>query len=386
MSKVTPDGPYPIVQQLANRDSVVRHEPVYTLAEMLNLKKISELRELWRLYGVKEPYKASKAETIPLLAGKMMDKDRLMLHLQLLKAPEWDLFRKAAKAEHLIDEESDSMIYLRLHLFGLLGVYRHDSRLYFVVPSEIKQMYNSIEELGFPAQKEHADLLNDYAVAAVNLYGVISQDDFVEIFNSQNELKTDVDEMFGLLLLFVTLEYGYVFWEDYIVNDEFGEDDYKDVEFCVKTAAGKPRYLPEREEFLKYSDWNYIEKSPDLDKLRYYFGRDISKDEALTEKIVNGMHFLARREAEMQEYMELLEENKVFPDIPAVKVLIDLIVKMANNTRLWINNGHTAMELKDGNEDSITPPGSRPVRVVKVGRNEPCPCGSGLKYKKCCGE
>lgn len=22
----------------------------------------------------------------------------------------------------------------------------------------------------------------------------------------------------------------------------------------------------------------------------------------------------------------------------------------------------------------------------KIGRNEPCPCGSGLKYKKCCGK
>ena len=22
--------------------------------------------------------------------------------------------------------------------------------------------------------------------------------------------------------------------------------------------------------------------------------------------------------------------------------------------------------------------------VVKIGPNEPCPCGSGLKYKKCC--
>jgi len=27
---------------------------------------------------------------------------------------------------------------------------------------------------------------------------------------------------------------------------------------------------------------------------------------------------------------------------------------------------------------------SEPVRVTKVGRNEPCPCGSGKKYKKCC--
>jgi hypothetical protein len=23
---------------------------------------------------------------------------------------------------------------------------------------------------------------------------------------------------------------------------------------------------------------------------------------------------------------------------------------------------------------------------IKIGRNDPCPCGSGLKYKKCCGK
>ena len=30
-------------------------------------------------------------------------------------------------------------------------------------------------------------------------------------------------------------------------------------------------------------------------------------------------------------------------------------------------------------------PKGPPVRVDKVGRNDPCPCGSGKKYKKCCG-
>jgi preprotein translocase subunit SecA len=29
---------------------------------------------------------------------------------------------------------------------------------------------------------------------------------------------------------------------------------------------------------------------------------------------------------------------------------------------------------------------ARPVRTgPKVGRNEPCPCGSGKKFKNCCG-
>lgn len=35
-------------------------------------------------------------------------------------------------------------------------------------------------------------------------------------------------------------------------------------------------------------------------------------------------------------------------------------------------------------DGEINPKGE-PVRVVKIGRNEPCPCGSGKKYKVCCG-
>lgn len=29
--------------------------------------------------------------------------------------------------------------------------------------------------------------------------------------------------------------------------------------------------------------------------------------------------------------------------------------------------------------------GNKPLVSSKIGRNEPCPCGSGKKYKKCCG-
>ena len=29
---------------------------------------------------------------------------------------------------------------------------------------------------------------------------------------------------------------------------------------------------------------------------------------------------------------------------------------------------------------------NKPIRVKKVGRNDPCPCGSGKKYKQCCGK
>ena len=37
------------------------------------------------------------------------------------------------------------------------------------------------------------------------------------------------------------------------------------------------------------------------------------------------------------------------------------------------------------NKDELSDSGNEPIRVeVKTGRNDPCPCGSGKKYKKCC--
>ena len=37
-------------------------------------------------------------------------------------------------------------------------------------------------------------------------------------------------------------------------------------------------------------------------------------------------------------------------------------------------------------EDSTKTKKRTPKKTKKVGRNEPCPCGSGKKYKQCCGK
>ncbi|MBQ3436160.1 MAG: preprotein translocase subunit SecA [Bacilli bacterium] len=44
-----------------------------------------------------------------------------------------------------------------------------------------------------------------------------------------------------------------------------------------------------------------------------------------------------------------------------------------------VKNKHT-------NEDKSEAKKQTPKRVKKVGRNDPCPCGSGKKYKQCCGK
>ena len=54
----------------------------------------------------------------------------------------------------------------------------------------------------------------------------------------------------------------------------------------------------------------------------------------------------------------------------------------------YLNNGNlpkSECSMQNPFPDYESSPYITPIKK-KVGRNEPCPCGSGIKYKKCCGK
>ena len=74
----------------------------------------------------------------------------------------------------------------------------------------------------------------------------------------------------------------------------------------------------------------------------------------------------------------------------------ELYIEMSRDCRIRDNRGHDYYEMvaimsaKDraaGNSagSSASAGSGAQVRRVKIGRNDPCPCGSGKKYKNCCG-
>lgn len=66
-------------------------------------------------------------------------------------------------------------------------------------------------------------------------------------------------------------------------------------------------------------------------------------------------------------------------DIVEADALVSAAEKAGDYIPLWVET------LFDWRLALRPDPVQLPVRVVKIGRNDPCPCGSGAKYKKCCG-
>ena len=101
-------------------------------------------------------------------------------------------------------------------------------------------------------------LLDSYTRAAVNLYGIISREDFVDIFNKQNIDQTTDEEIYILLLPLVLKDGWYCFYKEYIVHYLFF-DNFNHTDYLLKHQADKPRYIPEKDEFLKCVIEDYVD-------------------------------------------------------------------------------------------------------------------------------
>ena len=111
----------------------------------------------------------------------------------------------------------------------------------------------------------------------------------------------------------------------------------------------------------------------------YYYAESVIDDliDYMTFGIMDGSKFVSNM-------MGILEEHDYVPNEAHLSRVLGLLMNMYNSLPTWMNNGWAPNELADiklGRKSFYNEDGSR----MKVGRNDPCPCGSGRKYKNCCG-
>ncbi|NLW11853.1 MAG: hypothetical protein GX028_07555 [Clostridiaceae bacterium] len=242
------------------------------------------------------------------------------------------------------------------------------------------------------------DQLEQYIVAMTNLYGMFHKNKLVEIYNSQNEEQisiSDVDKYISehegnQMSKYVELYKGHFAHECIVEFDEFDS--------LLAPKSNKPYYVPEKQELLKYVDDFYFEKTKEYMALNNYVkvklvNGDQVKADAICEEIQGSSHV----EFDMQDILSSLRTWDVeLSGIDQLNEFIGLVSEFVNNMRIWENNGFTPREIFNKYEKHnmkplprgpFDPDATNVIDMItrkKIGRNDPCPCGSGKKFKKCC--
>ncbi len=204
----------------------------------------------------------------------------------------------------------------------------------------------------------------------------------------------------------------------------------------LELQEGKPFYVPEKKVFLQYSDTSYYEETEQSEKLKSFLQNKFGMMPLDAENAIIDIAVMVKSGMDdINEVFDLLDGNygaEADLNAKALNEFMTLFTDFSNNSRMQCNRGHTPMELRE-----LMPPSKKPPQMSlgsnirqriasgeisaddmrkevlamrdipeltrfsllkeiadaeklapkpkKVGRNDPCPCGSGKKYKHCCG-
>ncbi len=379
------------------------------------------------LSGYKSLHKDALAEKIrsEILKPEVMKKRML-----LLSDGEIAAFEKAAAKEKGFYPDRKEMENLeKLYDLAYVVIYRDD---YAQVPREAAESFRSINTPAYQEERRGTFWLYHCLMYAEMLYGVAPVEIICRMLKKCLGHKVERE---GLEKLWSNIpdELNSCVLQDgkVICKEILRENLYLKIE---ELQGKKKFYIPGPDEIVEYTENGYPVSDSNYYKLKLFL---LEKTNIAMDKIEEYMALVWSHISMGQSLSDILdmfeEEGIQFSSDDDLQEFAPLMMDVNNNTRMLIHRGWTPVEMfrqtppqpkgqrpklvpmsssaakmlgeasnelkgmgldvdLDYNADEITTiamPGGIAGQVVvgkkRIYPNDPCPCGSGKKYKKCCG-
>ena len=289
-----------------------------------------------------------------------------------------DIFDYVCQHEGQVRElqlEDGRLDYLRG--IGIMYCGLSDGQLVWYMPKEIQEEYGKINNGAF----QQATALNTEVIrlasGLVFYYGVMDYDQLYAKVCDYIDDDLEFADFIGIIL-------NGGCWYD---NIQAGKHDLMYAEL-INVEALQGEQL--RNTSVDYADlpynkvWDagqeaYIESTDEYRALAQFLMNKCKLDVLQAAEAVRSINIIIQNGYGMKEIVGFLKDQKlVLPKEEETQELYELIGRYDSTLPKWVLKGHTQAELANMPHGSV-------VRVgKKIGRNDPCPCGSGKKYKNCC--
>ena len=371
-------------KQLMKREVPTRRTLKNALATMTR----QELDDIRYNVGLSGTSSMNKAELIEKLVPAIVEFSRTWF-VSLLDE-QYQAFRhldakKGISSEFRADES-------RLDYFQSLGLMvcgAYKGELAWYMPKEIMEEFRQLDQN--QAFRKAVELNNDVFRVAAGLlfyYGVMDYDRLFAKVSQHLEISTE-DLSFSD---FMKVMFNGSCWQRNVRTSEHV------AYYCTVMDPGKILEAQDKigVGFAKLSygqvydagEEDYIEATNEYKGLAQFFMAAYKMDVLRAAEVVGQITILLQNGGEMKDilaYIEKLGEPENEKDMEA---LSPLLIGFHQSLRMWKLKGHTPTEIVTGKLD---PEGGEIIsfeaarrKKAKVGRNDPCPCGSGKKYKNCC--
>ena len=332
-----------------------------------------ELVKIAKKYSVKGLTTLKKADVVERMMEVILNNTRVVL--ELMEENTLRYLEDLTKENGLKKYECNEMIYINyLRNRGLAFSGTKDDEAFVVVPKELREIISS----NIDKDLKEKSILNEEiikATAGMVYYFGVCKIDFIKS-NINKLFAADFDDTYISSLIASGEEVGY----DYVIDgDMLCHIDVEDVEkiITLQEEAKNDYYKFDKKSLIKAGKIDFVEENKQVTKLEKVLGELFVIDKNILKEEMDNFIVAIKNEVERSEAIDIFLQAYEIESEQEREIFTYELDVLAKSIRKWSLKGYT--------EDEIAKEASRVVNVVKIGRNDPCICGSGKKYKKCCG-
>jgi hypothetical protein len=393
-----------------------RHKPQTDLKGTLKCMPRKSLEDLLLHKGLPVDSLLKKDDLVGLLAN-MPDgfKTTLAPMLEICSTTQFKMFCRLMEEKGILWVQEDEATVEHMECTPMppyLNLYYNQHQFAYTMPSELLDDTTAIDMDAIANRRKDLEAIGDYAMIMSDLYGIVSVDDFLAAYAKNHPDPLDEESAFNILnLVSFTSATGWELWENdenleddelYIIStalldddeDEEDEDlsDYR--QYLIARHQQIPLKQYDIENIRQIGLFDYVTSAPEVRALRDYLDAHVPDDQEdlyFADNIIDALYGLVDWTSHPSDIIDFLSDRGLLFDadnIDEANDMLEALTAATNAMPHWTNNGWTPNELVASMGDSR--PGSKGELIdfatgQKIGRNDPCPCGSGKKYKKCHG-
>ncbi len=339
-----------------------------------------------------------KEELAERIANKVLDPE--VMKSIFLQADEWEIeaFDRATTRKCFPASHKD---WKELEWFSNKGYIVAYSDNHAEVPQEVITVYQQINTPELQEKCRKLSWMRSCQSMMGLIYAIAPLKIVYRMYRKRDGFRVSYEEFLDILHELAEKDDMCIIKEDKLIWKAVLQDNlYERIE---EFQGDREFYIPTVDEILDYSKHGYPSQNISYRKLSSFLRDELQLDEEKIEELLYIVYKEFSMDGMLSDIMEEFNKREVvFDSDRQMERFAPIMMEVNNNTRMLDFRGYTPNEVSRISEQNMatsapTMPSFVPMANVptnntvnmqpkkKIYPNDPCPCGSGKKYKKCCG-
>ena len=342
-----------------------------------------DLKDIAKMKGIKGISKLNKGPLIETIIEKMLSAEEMVKYFQYMTDEEIEAFRNRDNNEE--DDTTSKILYSKLYGASYMG---RISEKQYTAPADVVKRYEEISDEEFEAKRKINSFLFCCLKTLGFLHGIAPVSVILDMmkkgvkYDETEEQLIERIESIPYELSLYQVHDGKVYYSFFYPNDRG----------LIKAQGDRAYYIPTKKEIMSLGTYGILPETMEAQNFEDYMIRKMNMTEEHATNLCQRVQSEIMSGAEIREVFEMIknEEGVHLDSDLQISALAQYVQNLWTNSSMILNRGFTPLEAPrrvDLNTQSnqSKPKNTGVIHGKKIYPNDKCPCGSGKKYKQCCG-